>query len=124
MLSGMLLVHQPHAFEPIELDIETSGPGAFRRGLATKRLNSASGNADKRRKLCYFNPLWETMFFSVYNVQDNTVECLVCRQVFSAPKQFNLARHYRNKHERQFRGLVGEDRAQQVARLKALKSKF
>lgn len=53
------------------------------------------------------------------NIGDNTVTCLVCRQVFSAPKQYNLARHYKNKHERSYGIFVGDDRACEVARLKA-----
>lgn len=88
--------------------------GSARRGL--HRLEQAK--TSPRKSSQSFNPLWEEQYLCTASSNDNTVLCLVCGQVFGTPKQFNLSRHYKNKHMRDFENLNGIQRALTIVRLK------
>lgn len=117
MLSGVLLLEIP----PL-LSQDQALCGAERsRGLSSKRLNPrVSAQSNKRRSSLLFNPVWEESYLCQANEEYNTVTCLVCHQEFSSPKQYNLLRHYKNKHEKDYALLVGDDRLVEIARLKEL----
>lgn len=82
------------------------------------RLTSGRGSS---RKGCQtFNPMWEEQYLCTANPKDNSVLCLACGQVFGWPKQYNISRHYKNKHLRDFENVIGVQRAIAILRLKEL----
>jgi hypothetical protein len=44
-----------------------------------------------------FQPRWENYYFITNN--NGKLQCLVCMQVLSVPKEFNLKRHYTSLHD-------------------------
>jgi hypothetical protein len=55
----------------------------------------------KKRKLKdenrSFQPRWENYYFITNN--NRKLQCLLCMQVLSVPKEFDLKRHYKSLHE-------------------------
>ena len=47
-----------------------------------------------------FNFNWEDRYFFVIN--DGKTQCLVCLQVISVPKEFNVRRHYKTLNEKRY----------------------
>ena len=47
-----------------------------------------------------FNFNWEDKYFFVIN--NGKTQCLVCLQVISVPKEFNVQRHYKTLNENRY----------------------
>ena len=67
----------------------------------------------------FFNLVWEEKYLFVEN--KGKPQCLVCQQVASVPKEYNLKRHYETRHKNQFEKY---ERAPREAVVKDLKSKY
>ena len=82
-------------------------------------------NMSLKRKLTltnsnrFFNLVWQEKYLFVEN--KGKPQCLVCLQVVSAPKEYNLKRHYETRHKNQF---AKYERAAREAVVKDLKSKY
>ena len=66
-----------------------------------------------------FNFNWEDRYFFINN--NGKSQCLVCLQVISVPKEFNVKRHYRTLHEKKYSQYHGTSRE---AILKELKRNY
>ena len=64
----------------------------------------------------FFNLVWEEKYLFVEN--KGKPQCLVCLQVLSVPKEYNLKRHYETRHKNQYERVAIE------AVVKDLKSKY
>ena len=67
----------------------------------------------------FFNLVWEEKYLFVEN--KGKPQCLVCLQVVSVPKEYNLQRHNETRHKNQFEKY---ERAAREAVVKDLKSKY
>lgn len=74
----------------------------------------------KKRKLSEenraFNEKWELDYFISNN--NNKIQCLICMQVLSVSKEYNVKRHYTSLHEEKYKKHVGEARKVMVAEYK------
>ena len=65
------------------------------------RLTITTEEGAKKHKLKdenrSFQPRWENYYFITNN--NGKLQCLVCMQVLSVPKEYNLKRHYTSLHE-------------------------
>lgn len=59
---------------------------------------------------------WESDYFIVEN--NGKLQCLVCMQVVSVPKEYNVRRHYSTMHENKYATYTDESRRTLVADLK------
>ena len=66
-----------------------------------------------------FNINWEDRYFFVNN--NGKPQCLVCLQVISVPKEFNVQRHYKKLHEKKYSQYHGTSKE---AILKELKRNY
>ena len=75
----------------------------------------------KKRKICEenrsFQNTWENEFLFINN-KDNKPQCLVCLQVLSVHKEYNIKRHYTQHHAAKFKEYVGEARSTIVSDFK------
>jgi hypothetical protein len=64
----------------------------------------------KRRKIENENRTYQKRWECEYLITNNNekLQCLVCMQVLSVPKEFNLKRHYSTLHEEKFNKYDGE----------------
>lgn len=73
-----------------------------------------------KRKFSYenrvFNEKWELDYFFCNN--NNKIQCMICMQVLSASKEYNVKRHYATLHEEKFKRYVGEARKVVMAEYK------
>jgi hypothetical protein len=71
-----------------------------------------SGQSVKKHKLKdenkSFQPRWENYYFVTNN--NGKLQCLVCMQALSVPKQFNFKRHYTPIHEDKLKKYQGPAR--------------
>ena len=76
-----------------------------------------------KRKLTYpsrhFNSLWEEKYLFVEDT--SKPQCLLCLQIVSVPKEYNLKRHYETRHKSQYEQYDGNAR---IAVVKDLKGKY
>ena len=63
-----------------------------------------------------FNFNWEDRYFFVNN--NGKPQCLMCLQVISVPKEFNVKRHYRTLHEKKYSQYHGTSREAILKKLK------
>ena len=59
---------------------------------------SAKQKASKENR--EFNINWDDRYFFVNN--NGKPQCLVCLQVISVPKEFNVQQHYKTLHEKNY----------------------
>ncbi|XP_066239740.1 general transcription factor II-I repeat domain-containing protein 2-like [Saccopteryx leptura] len=80
-----------------------------------------SSSCSKKRKTAdekrLFQDKWENLYF-VTQVGDK-INCLICLQCISVPKEYNVRRHYDTLHGQQFAALTGTIRKEKVRHLKA-----
>ena len=80
-------------------------------------------NMSAKRKLTnsnrFFNSIWEEKYLFVEN--KSKPQCLVCLQLVSVPKEYNVKRHYETHHKNQYEKYEG---AAREAVVKDLKSKY
>lgn len=55
-----------------------------------------------------YNDRWESDYLITNN--NNKLQCIVCMQVLSVPKEYNMKRHYTTLHEKTFQQYTGESR--------------
>lgn len=55
-----------------------------------------------------YNDRWESDYLITNN--NNKLQCIVCMQVLSIPKEYNMKRHYTTLHEKTFQQYTGESR--------------
>lgn len=74
----------------------------------------------KKRKISdehrAFNEKWELDYFICNN--NNKIQCMICMQVISVSKEYNVKRHYTTLHEEKYKKHVGEARKIVVAEYK------
>ena len=74
----------------------------------------------KKRKLSEenrtFKEKWELDYF--ISIKNNKIQCLICMQVLSVSKEYNVKRHYTSLHEEKYKKHVGEARKVMVAEYK------
>ena len=75
-----------------------------------RKLTNSSG---------HFNLLWEEKYLFVECT--SKPQCLVCLQIVSVPKEYNLKRHYETRHKSQYEQYDGDAR---IAVVKNLKGKY
>jgi hypothetical protein len=79
-----------------------------------------SASKVKKRKLedkgRVFQEKWENMYF--FSVVRDKIVCLICSKVVSAPKEYNLRRHYETLHKDKFGVLEGRLRENKLKNLK------
>lgn len=66
---------------------------------------------DERRQ---FKESWTNDYFAIEN--NEKIVCLICQQVISVMKEYNVKRHYEANHE-DYVAYVGEQRKQKVVKL-------
>jgi hypothetical protein len=80
-----------------------------------------SASKVKKRKLedegRVFKEKWENMYFFFSVVHDKIV-CLICSKAVSAPKEYNLRRHYETLHKDKFVVLEGMLRENKLKNIK------
>jgi hypothetical protein len=74
----------------------------------------------KRRKIENENRTYHERWEYEYLITNNNgkLQCLVCMQVLSVPKEFNLKRHYSSPHGEKFNKYNGESRVALVSDFK------
>jgi hypothetical protein len=74
-----------------------------------KFINMSRSNS-KRRKIENENRTYQERWECEYLITNNNgkLQCLVCVQVLSVPKEFNLKRHYSSPHGEKFNKYDGE----------------
>lgn len=55
-----------------------------------------------------YNDRWESDYLITNN--NNKLQCIVCMQILSVPKEYNVKRHYTTLHEKKFQQYTGESR--------------
>lgn len=75
---------------------------------ATKRKIDAENRMYQER--------WENNYFIANN--NGKLQCLVCMQVVSVPKEYNVKRHYSTMHEEKYRKYEGQSRVVLIQDLK------
>lgn len=74
----------------------------------------------KKRKLSEenrtFKEKWELDYF--ISIKNNKIQCLICMQVLSVSKEYNVKRHYTSLHEEKYKKHVGEARKVMVTEYK------
>ncbi|KAE8749157.1 hypothetical protein FOCC_FOCC004064 [Frankliniella occidentalis] len=68
-----------------------------------------------------FQIRWEEEYFFTLDVEADKPVCLVCRELCSVKKEFNLKRHYTRQHEAEYKNLKPDER---VAKVFTLKTEF
>lgn len=66
----------------------------------------------KKRKIESENRAYKDRWESDYLITNNNgkLQCLVCMQVVSVPKEYNMKRHYSTLHEEKYQSYTGESR--------------
>ena len=67
----------------------------------------------------HFNSIWEEKYLFVET--KGKPQCLICLQIVSVPKEYNLKRHYETRHKSQYEQYDGDVR---IAVVKDLKGKY
>ena len=67
----------------------------------------------------HFNSLWEEKYLFVEGT--SKPQCMVCLQIVSVPKEYNIKRHYETRHKSQYEQYDGDAR---IAVVKDLKGKY
>ena len=68
---------------------------------------------------CTFKTEWEFDYLFIFN-KDNKPQCLVCLQVFSVLKEYNLKRHYITNHQKKYNDHSCESRKIVIEQLLSL----
>ncbi|XP_071979042.1 general transcription factor II-I repeat domain-containing protein 2-like [Engystomops pustulosus] len=63
-----------------------------------------------------FQEKWEKQYFFIEHKGIPT--CLICTEKVAVPKEYNLKRHYTTRHAEEYAKYQGDERANQVAKLK------
>ena len=80
----------------------------------------SSAAASKKRTISdekrVFQEKWESSYFvTEFNGQ---IQCLICLQSISVPKEYNVRRHYDTMHRKQYEAITGKVRDKKVTQLK------
>lgn len=78
-----------------------------------------SGNSVKRKidsENRMYKESWENDYLIAHN--NGKLQCLVCLQIISVPKEYNVKRHYSTMHESKFSNCTEEARRVLVGDLK------
>lgn len=84
--------------------------------MSVSTLNKKRKIDDEGRK---FQERWELNYFCVQ--VNNKITCLICKEIISVTKEYNIKRHYSSNHEKEFSGIEGKIREE---KLKAMKNSF
>lgn len=63
-----------------------------------------------------YNDRWESDYLITNN--NNKLQCIVCMQVISVPKEYNVKRHYTTLHQKKFQQYTGESRTSIITEYK------
>jgi len=64
-----------------------------------------------------FQVKWEDLYF-VTEVSDK-IQCIICQQMISVPKEYNVRRHYETMHRKNYDAYAGKIKEDKVMQLKS-----
>ena len=76
--------------------------------------------SDQKRKIEDEKRVYQSRWESDYLITNNKnkIQCLVCMQVLSVPKEYNMKQHYTTLHSKTFEMYIGESRSTIIAEYK------